>query len=112
MKREEQLVALIYKHFHDPRSARLVYESVKDGIGIDYPTHALVEFVAALSALQAEAGMVSVPRIVNDEMREVVERWAMTRPRIYVQELWNAMLSAAPAHAAQVAHGDALEPRK
>ena len=53
-----ELVALVYKHFPDPRSARLVYESVKDGIGIDFPTHELVSFVAALTALQSREEVV------------------------------------------------------
>lgn len=74
------------EHFGDQRTAEVLYNAA--------------DMIRSLP-LEPQAGWVMVPRIVTDEMRRVAERWARDRPRIYVQELWEALLAATPPQTAK-----------
>jgi alpha-L-fucosidase len=50
------------------------------------------------ATLHIPEGWRLVPEIVTDDMRREAERWSAYRPHLYVQELWNDMLHAAPSY--------------
>ena len=86
-----------------------------------YDSTTIEAALSALSALQAEAGMVSVPKEPTEEMWDAA--WKSIglpyRAKLSLHEIKTlfdkfhaAMISAAPAPADQVAHGDASERRK
>lgn len=90
---------------NDARASALKHAAADSGVGV-LPAAGTVVTVgrdpqtisgAETSQAAVPEGWKLVPKIATDEMRRVVEHHATTRPYIYVQELWDAMLAAAPA---------------
>ncbi len=93
---QEPVERFIVKHYSSEERP-IIKGNGFDGLEIGCDREEAEDFVKWLNCRLASAppsGYVAVPVGVTDSMRDAAEKWMQTRPHIYIQELWDAMLAA------------------